>query len=1077
MSCSRAVQSVFARFTGVRVLGAVLATFLVCACSGGDAAGGGGGTAVPVPSSLILSAPTATINAIDGTATITATVRDAGGTALSSASVVWSSENPGVAMVSGSGGTAMITAIARGVVVINAQSGGLKSSVTVFVRTAYNATMSPSSATVRVGQSTPLSVLVSADDGASPAVTWRSSSPGIASVNAQGVVSGITTGIATITARAVSNPGVTATATISVSPPRGVVVSPAQMSVGKGESRALTAQLSLDPGEPGNVIWRTNHPLLASVDASGVVRGIQDGTAVIVALAAADTTLRFEARVNVLPVVRSITVAPSSAQLNIGQSQSFSATVVVDQGASNAITWSSSNPAVVSVTVQGVATALSIGIADVRARSASDSTRQSVARVVVAPRPVAMQLSTTELGLTVGRTASVSATVSGDPNISTVVSWTSRNPGIATVNSQGTVTAVGRGSTYLVASPEADASRQDSVRVSVLSQLATSWSSSRLGGPLIEDVVSMWAPVSSLAYAVNSLGDVFLWNGDEWKISARGADFGTTFTALHGGSVRAVTAVGTNGVIARFNGTAWVAQSSGTTRRLNDVWMSSETEAWAVGENGVTLRYADTVWTQHAAGSTVQLRGVWGNGSSAFAVGDAGTIRRWDGNEWKVAESNTTETLRAVIGTGATGTVVLAAGDFGTVVRWNGLAFEAEVSGTSASLLALAASPSGTIIATGEEIIIQRVNGVWSDQSPPYRTRFRSAAVDAEGGIWSGGERGLVMRRGNQINSWSTLSLTPDLLDVWSTSTTHSIAVGELGFIFEYNGSSWTRQVAPTLERLNTVWAASATDAFAAGDNGVILRYNGTAWVTQNSPTAEHIYAMWGASSNAVWAVTDGGDVLFWNGSFWNVVHSQPEPLFGVYGTSTQNVQVVGLSGTAWHWNGSTWTARHANASDILVALWSSDASNALAVGLRGFSSGVALRYNGTWTETNPGTSRTLSAVWGPIGFDLYAVGDLGTIVRFDGTSWATMTSGTSDFLWAVSGAPDASGAAFAVGLNGVVVTGQSSTAAARVWGSRGNVSTIPVRRGHLEPARGVRPAERSALPKGAARKQPGGRR
>ncbi len=1076
MSGLSAVQSVLVRFTGARTFGALLATFLVCACSGGDGTGGGGGTAVQAPASLTLSTPSATINAIDGTATITATVRDAAGASISGAPVVWTSENQGVAQVTGSGATATITALSRGTTVVNAQSGGVKSSVTVFVRTAFNATVNPATATIRVGQSAPLSVLVSTDEGASPAVTWRSSAPGVASVNAQGIVSGITTGIAAITARAVSNPTVTATATISVAPPRGVIVSPAQMSVGKGESRALTAQLSLDAGEPTNVIWRTNHPLLASVDASGVVRGIEDGTAVIVAMAAADTTLRFEARVSVLPVVRSITVAPSSAQLNIGQSQPFNATVVVDQGASNALTWSSSNPAVVSVTSQGVATALSIGIADIRARSAGDSTRQSVARVVVAPRPVAMQLNTTEVGLTVGGTANLSATVSGDPDISTVVNWTSRDPGIASVSSQGAVTAVGRGSTYIVATPEADVSRSDSVRVAVLPQLAASWSSSRLGGPLIEDVVSMWAPTSTLAYAVNSLGDVFRWNGTDWSLAVRGAEFGTAFTALHAGSINAVTAVGTNGVIVRFNGTSWTAQPSGTTRTLNDVWMSSESEGWAVGENGISLRYSNNGWTEHVTSTTSSLRGVWGNATVAYAVGDAGIIRRWDGSAWKAVESNTTEVLRDVIGTGITGTVVLAAGDFGTVVRWNGMAFEAEASGTSASLLALAASPSGTIIATGEEVVMQRVNDVWSDQSPPYRTRFRSAAVDAEGGIWSGGERGLVMRRANQINSWSTLSLTPDLLDAWSTSATHAIAVGELGFIFRYNGTTWTRQVAPTLERLNTVWAASSTDAFAAGDNGVILRYNGSAWESQNSPTGEHIYAMWGASSDAVWAVTDGGEVLYWNGSFWNVVHSQPEPLFGVYGTSAQNVQVVGLSGTAWQWNGSTWTARHANASDILVALWSSDASNALAVGLRDFSSGVALRYDGAWSETNPGTSRALSAVWGPIGFDVYAVGDLGTIVRFDGTAWAPMASGTTDFLWAVTGAPDASGAAFAVGLNGVVAQGQTQSAA-RMWGSRAGLSSNPVRRGTLEPARGVKQAKRSPLPKGAARKLVGRRR
>ncbi len=1076
MSSFSADRSPCTRFAVARLVCCTVASFLLTACSGGDSAADGGGTAVPVPASITMSAPSATINAINGSTTVMAVVRDGSGASLSGASVVWSSENSAVATVSGSGSTATITAHSRGVTVISVRSGGVTSSVTVFVRSAFAATVAPANLTVRVGQSTTLSALVSADDGASTAVTWTSSEPAVATVNAQGRVTGIAIGSTTVSARSISDSSISAVATVIVSPPRGVIISPSQLSVGKGESRALSAQVFLDAGEPTNIIWRTNHRLLASVDASGVVRGIEDGTAVIVAMAAADTMLRAEARVSVLPVVRSITVLPGSAQLNIGHSVSFRATVIVDQGASNAITWSSSNPAIVSVTGQGVATAIGIGTAEIRARSTGDSTRQSVAQVVVAPRPVILQLSARELSLTIGGLASVSATVSGDPLIPTAVNWMSRNSAIASISNQGAVMAVGRGTTYLVATPEADPSRVDSVRVTVLPQLATSWSSSRLGGPLIEDIVSMWAPVSSLAYAVNSLGDVFRWNGAEWTIAVRGSAFGTTFTSLHGGSVRAITAVGTNGVIARFDGNTWTAQLSGTTSTLTDVWMSGEDEGWAVGDNGTALQYQNGSWVRQPTNTTVKLRGVWGAASGAFTVGDGGTIRRWDGSTWRSVESNTTAVLHDVIGT-VNAAVVLAVGDFGTVVRWTGAEFEAELSGTNATLRALATSSSGTILAAGDEVVLQRANGSWSDQSPPYRTRFRSTAFDATGGIWTGGERGLVMRRSSQFEAWSTLSLTPDLLDVWSTDASHSIAVGELGFIFRYNGTTWTRQVAPTLERLNTVWAPSATDAFAAGDNGIILRYNGTVWEKQNSPTSSHIYAMWGASSDAVWAVTDGGEVLFWNGSFWNVSHTQSEALFGVFGTSAQNVQVVGLSGTAWLWNGSAWTSRNANVPHVLVALWSSAASNMLAVGVRDFSAGVALRYNGTWTETNPGTSRVLSAVWGPVGFDLYAVGEQGTIVRSDGASWESMTSGTTEFLWAISGAPDASGAAFAVGLNGVVVQGQSNSASARVWGARGSKSASAVRRASLDPARDVEQLTRSVLPTGAARKQVGRRR
>ncbi len=1040
----------------------VLALLAFAACGGGG--DGDGGTGVPVPASVSLSAPSATITTIGNTSTVTATVRDAGGTALTGQSITWTSDGPGVASVSGSGSTATITAVGRGVAVVTARTGAFSSSITVFVRSAFAVSIAPNTATVRVGNTTALQASVSADEGVATSVTWVSGDPSIASVSAQGVVTAVAPGTVVITARSVSDPRVQGNASITVSPPRGVVIAPSTMDIGRDESRPLTAQVFIDPGTATGVTWRTNRPLIATVSQQGIVTGVSDGEATITAISVADTTLRATALVRVVPVVRSLAVSPTSAVLNIGQTRTFSATLVVDQGASSAIAWSSSNPAVASVNAQGVATAVGVGTTSIRVRSVADTTRESVATLVVEARPVTLTLGVRTLGLTIGRTTTVSATVSADPGVSTAVQWTSRNAAVASVNSQGLVTASGAGSTRLVAEAVADGSARDSVTVTVAPRLATAWASERLGGPLIEDIVSIWAPSVSLAYAVNSLGDVYRWNGTTWSSVARGADFGTSFSAVHGVSATAVTAVGTNGVIVQFDGTTWSAVPSGTTAALADVWMHAADTAWVVGANGTVLRRAGSAWSASDAGTTTRLRGVWGAGTTAYVVGDGGTIRRFQAGVWTPLASGTTEVLHDVWASALVGEAVYVVGDFGTLLRWNGAAFEAEPSGTTASLLALSGSLNGQVLATGDGVVLSRGGADWEDLSPPFRTRFGSASVDGTGALWIGGQRGLVMRAA-PTGAWATLSLTPDLLDVWSSSASHAIAVGELGFIFAFDGATWTRQVAPTLERLNTVWAASSSLAYVGGDNGVLLRWNGTSWTEQFSPTTEHIYAMWGDSPTDVWAVTEGGEVLHTDGDAWSVVHSQSRPLYGVYGTSRTDVHAVGIDGSALHWDGTTWRARNTSTSHVLVGLWAADADQAMAVGARDFTSGVAMRYTGSWSEIPAGTTRILSAVWGAVGFDLYAVGDLGTVVRFDGTSWSSMTSGTSEFLWAITGAPDASGAGFAVGLNGIVLQAQSggTVAAARTGDRRGP--------GSLAPGRGARPARAGVLRAGGERK------
>lgn len=65
-------------------------------------------------------------------------------------------------------------------------------------------------------------------------------------------------------------------------------------------------------------------------------------------------------------------------------------------------------------------------------------------------------------------------------------------------------------------------------------------------------------------------------------------------------------------------------------------------------------------------------------------------------------------------------------------------------------------------------------------------------------------------------------------------------------------------------------------------------------------------------------------------------------------------------------------------------------------------------------------TEGWLQDVWGSSGNDVFAVGDNGTILHYDGTQWRQMNSGTSETLydvWGVSGSD-----VFAVGTGGTIL-------------------------------------------------------
>jgi hypothetical protein len=150
-----------------------------------------------------------------------------------------------------------------------------------------------------------------------------------------------------------------------------------------------------------------------------------------------------------------------------------------------------------------------------------------------------------------------------------------------------------------------------------------------------------------------------------------------------------------------------------------------------------------------------------------------------------------------------------------------------------------------------------------------------------------------------------------------------------------------------------------------------------------------------------------------------------------------------------------------------MTGVWLTGGTNVLAVGANvAGTTGVAFRYNGSaWSTLTVGATPGLTALWGASAFDLYATGDLGTLLRYDGSTWSSIPTGTTDLLWSVSGAPNAAGGAFAVGLNGTIVAG--ATSALRASGTAADAPIV----GTLEPSARAT-VRRGALPSGAARKR-----
>jgi hypothetical protein len=173
---------------------------------------------------------------------------------------------------------------------------------------------------------------------------------------------------------------------------------------------------------------------------------------------------------------------------------------------------------------------------------------------------------------------------------------------------------------------------------------------------------------------------------------------------------------------------------------------------------------------------------------------------------------------------------------------------------------------------------------------------------------------------------------------------------------------------------------------------------------------------VWGSGPNDVFIVggTDaGGEIYHYDGSDWSPMQVPAVPLLvWVYGFGPSDVYAVGTGGGMVHYDGSAWTEIATTTTEDLWGVFGLNANEVWIVGGDPFDNDpLIFRYDGTDftpfpvdAADNPQGAKALFKVWG-IGSDLYAVGQKGLILRFDGSDWKAQSAGAQadqDFvsLW-----------------------------------------------------------------------------
>lgn len=388
---------------------------------------------IPVPATSVVLDRTAMVVYVGGThMPLHATAYPASSTQK----ISWSSSDENVAKME----NGLVVGKSEGEAVITATCGTQTATCTVTVRkmTANSVTVDLPPYNIYVGDEYTFTASVYPQN-IEGTLTWSTSNEKIATIdNATGKLKALSPGMIVVYAQCDDKKGAREI-TIHEVPATSIGLNKTSLQLQTNDTFDLEATVSPANTTYPTLVWKSSNEGVATVN-NGHITAMGLGTATITVYCGSMAYNTCDVTVEETPA-NEVILSESTVNLKESQDQKLSFTVLPETTTDKTVVWTSLDPKVAEVSVEGVITAKSSGVARIEAKCGEAVSVCTVNVEEILPEEIIINMGQ----LSLRNTESMQLSANRE------VSWRSENEKVATVSSNGMVVATGLGQTSIIA--------------------------------------------------------------------------------------------------------------------------------------------------------------------------------------------------------------------------------------------------------------------------------------------------------------------------------------------------------------------------------------------------------------------------------------------------------------------------------------------------------------------------------------------------------------------------------------------------------------------------------------------------